>query len=78
VLELFIQDLFVSSSFRGQGFGKILLEKAVLEAKVLMVEILSLHVFAKNEIACKLYRKFGFKITKKSSDSELNMIYKIV
>lgn len=53
----------MAKEFRNMGLGKILMELALQEAKknIRGLEIITLGVFGDNEVAKRMYRKFGFK-----------------
>lgn len=53
----------IAKNYRGQGLGKQLLTSVIAESKKRLpgLEIISLGVFASNDIARKMYTKFGFK-----------------
>ena len=64
-----ITNIVVRKSYRNKGIGSLLLEKLIELAKT--KTSLTLEVNTKNEIAQKLYLKYGFKnlgITKKYYD----------
>lgn len=52
----------VAKNFRGQGIGKMLMELMLKEAQknLLQLEIIILDVFGSNNLAKKMYQKFGF------------------
>lgn len=53
--------LMVDKDFRGDGIGKFLIEYVLQWAKNRKLKIARLSAFSENEIAIKLYKKFGFK-----------------
>ena len=55
-----IHDIFVDSSLRGKGIGRMLLEKIETKARVLKCCRLTLEVRQDNHVARGLYRKAGF------------------
>jgi ribosomal protein S18 acetylase RimI-like enzyme len=55
-----IHDIFVDSSVRGKGVGRMLLEKIESKARDLGCCRLTLEVREDNEVARALYRKVGF------------------
>ncbi len=59
----FIYDIKVGEDFRGQGYGRQLMQQ--VEDLVLGMGIarLSLHVFGHNHVARALYEKIGYQIT---------------
>ncbi len=56
-------SISIAKKFRGQGLGKLLMKSVIAEAKKHLrgLEIIVLSVFADNEIAKKMYKKFGFR-----------------
>jgi diamine N-acetyltransferase len=64
-IDAFVDELFVKSEFRGQGFATQVLEFLSLECKKLNVVALHLEVDSTNEIAKKLYAKTGFETTER-------------
>ncbi|MGE5042022.1 MAG: N-acetyltransferase family protein [Candidatus Levyibacteriota bacterium] len=58
-----VLGISVSRQFRGQGLGKQLMALIVEEAKHSLPElkIISLGVFGDNDLAYKMYQRFGFK-----------------
>lgn len=59
--DIHITDIVVKKSYRGNGIGSFLLQKLIELTKKLEFSELTLEVNANNEIARKLYLKFGFK-----------------
>lgn len=58
-----IVGISVSQTWRGQGVGNALMTQAVAWAKQSgIVRRLELYVYARNQAAIALYRKFGFEI----------------
>lgn len=57
-----ILGISVAKDFRGDGLGKLLMELILKEAekKILGLKILTLEVYSTNDIAKKMYEKFGF------------------
>jgi len=57
-----IFGISIASGFRGQGIGRMLMASILAEATKEMsdLKIISLGVFANNEVAIKMYEKFGF------------------
>jgi ribosomal protein S18 acetylase RimI-like enzyme len=55
-----IHDIFVDSSVRGKGIGRMLLERIETRARELDCCRLTLEVRADNHVARGLYRKVGF------------------
>ena len=56
-----IMNIVVRKEYRNQGIGKKLLEELIIISKRTNLEIINLEVNIKNEIAIKLYKKFGFE-----------------
>ncbi|MBP2000915.1 phosphinothricin acetyltransferase [Paenibacillus shirakamiensis] len=54
-------SIYIDEKFRGQGFGKILIDRAIQIAPSLGVENLVGFVFAHNEPSLALLRKYGFQ-----------------
>lgn len=52
----------VLKRYRGQGIGTLLLEMTLKEAKIQGLERVELDVYASNNVALKLYEKFGFQL----------------
>ena len=59
-----IHDIFVDSSLRGQGIGRMLLDRIESKARELNCCRLTLEVREDNHPARILYRKFGFDAVK--------------
>jgi ribosomal protein S18 acetylase RimI-like enzyme len=55
-----IHDIFVDSSVRGKGIGRMLLDRIESKARELNCCRLTLEVREDNKVARGLYRKFGF------------------
>jgi RimJ/RimL family protein N-acetyltransferase len=60
---LFIYDIVVEERFRGKGHGKAALLLLEDMARALEKRRISLHVFAHNERARRLYEELGYKPT---------------
>lgn len=59
-----LSRVLIGGEFRGQGFGKTLLEKAITYAKNdLKLKTLNLTVFSFNQKAISLYQYLGFQTT---------------
>lgn len=58
----FVEDIAVSTSYRGRGIGTLLMQKAVEWAKSNRMHGLMLETQDNNLSACRFYRKCGFKI----------------
>ncbi len=61
--EAFIYDFGLYEAYRGQGNGQQALKALEEEAQQLGIKKLSLHVFAHNKTAKRLYEKMDFEIT---------------
>ena len=57
----YISDLIVIADYRGQGWGRALLQRAEDYARALGATMLSIGVLAENTGARRLYNDFGFK-----------------
>lgn len=60
----------VFSSYRGKGYGEILLKDAIEKYKAN-----TLGVYADNQVAVELYKKVGFKIEKEMTDKKGEKFY---
>ncbi|MCX6119530.1 MAG: GNAT family N-acetyltransferase [Proteobacteria bacterium] len=58
---LFVHRVYIDSSFKGHGFGKLLMEKAYSEAKSLGYDSVWLGVWEFNQQAQEFYIRQGFK-----------------
>lgn len=54
-------SIYIAEEYRGQGFGKILVQKAIEESPRLSLTRLVGFVFAHNEPSLALLKKFGFE-----------------
>ncbi|QTA37449.1 GNAT family N-acetyltransferase [Thermosipho ferrireducens] len=63
--EYYISNIAVYPEYRGKGIGKQLLKAAENEVLSHDYNYLVLDVESDNDVAVKLYKKFGFKIVKK-------------
>lgn len=61
-------DVGLIQNFRGQGYGKKLLEKIIMKLKERGIKNICLIVIERNDIAFNLYKKRGFEIFEKISD----------
>jgi ribosomal protein S18 acetylase RimI-like enzyme len=57
----YISDLIVVTAYRGQGWGRTLLQRAEDYARAQGATMLSIGVLAKNTGARRLYEDFGFR-----------------
>ena len=62
--NLYIDDLCVDSSARGQGIGKKIYEVVLSYAKSINCYNVTLNVWAKNEKALKFYQSIGMDVQK--------------
>lgn len=60
---IYIYDVRIDERFRGRGYGTATLRLVEERAKDLRKKRISLHVFAHNERARKLYEELGYKPT---------------
>ena len=60
IVHAFILDLIVLPAYRGQGFGRALMEHAERHARQAGASILRVGVLARNQIAHQLYLESGF------------------
>lgn len=61
--EAFIYDFKIFEEFRGRGYGNQAMAAMDEMAKSMNIAKISLHVFAHNQIARKLYEKAGYQAT---------------
>ncbi|MDA7025089.1 GNAT family N-acetyltransferase [Bacillus sp. CLL-7-23] len=61
--DAFIYDIGLYEAYQGQGIGKWVLKTLEEEAEELGVKKLSLHVFAHNKTAIRLYEKMNYEVT---------------
>lgn len=57
----YVSDLFVSAAYRGQGWGRALLQRAEEYALAQGATMLSIGVLAENTQARRMYNAFGFR-----------------
>jgi len=65
--SLYINTLTISTAGRGSGMARLLLDAAREMALTSKFDTLSLHVWADNEPAMRLYEKAGFKVVEEIS-----------
>lgn len=63
--EFHLANIAIAKEERGKGYAKIFLEKILEMAKKEKKERIRLEVRVSNERAIKIYREFGFKMTRK-------------
>ena len=61
--SLFIEDLFVDETFRGQNIGRLLIKAVNREARELQCRIVEVETQNTNYHAIKFFHKAGFSIT---------------
>ncbi|MCP1122055.1 ribosomal-protein-alanine N-acetyltransferase [Bacillus sp. AFS018417] len=59
--ESHITNIAVLPQYRGQRLGEVLLQEVMNKARALGANTMTLEVRVSNEVAKKLYRKFGFQ-----------------
>jgi ribosomal protein S18 acetylase RimI-like enzyme len=62
-LRLYLEDLIVTSEFRGKGIGKMLFDHTVQEAKEMGVSGIMWQVLDWNEPAINFYKKYGAEVS---------------
>ncbi len=60
--------LGVAASYRGGGYGRILMERLIEEARQLRLKELWLEVFTQNTVAFQLYQSLGFRVERELTD----------
>ena len=60
--RVYVSEVHVDQSLRGQGFGMLLLEAAETEARNRGIPALYIHTEANNTGAIRLYERFGFRM----------------
>jgi ribosomal protein S18 acetylase RimI-like enzyme len=63
--RVWLHDIFVDESLRGEGAGVALLAKAKETAKFFGSETLMLHVAEDNKLAQQVFQNFGFQVVMK-------------
>ena len=74
----YISFIAVADKFRGQHFGKQILEKVISISKETGMEFIKLEVLKTNIIAQNFYIRNGFKILENASDKSIYMIKSIM
>jgi ribosomal protein S18 acetylase RimI-like enzyme len=59
----FIYDFNIDEAQRGKGYGRDALTALDKQAAAMGIESISLHVFAHNSTAIRLYEKMGYEVT---------------
>ena len=72
-LRLYLEDLIVTSEFRGKGVGKMLFDHTVQEAKELGVSGIMWQVLDWNEPAINFYKKYGADISSEWLNCSLSL-----
>jgi GNAT superfamily N-acetyltransferase len=62
-LRLYLEDLIVTSAYRGKGIGKMLFESTVAEARKMGVTGMMWQVLDWNEPAIEFYKKYGADVS---------------
>ena len=70
--RVYVSEVHVDQSLRGQGFGTLLLEAAETEARDRGIPALYIHTEASNIGAIRLYERFGFKMERVQLRKALN------
>ena len=70
-----LKALYLDRRFRGQGFGKILINKIIEEARTSGFKTIVLDSMKKYKEARKLYEKFGFKECARYNDNSYADIF---
>jgi GNAT superfamily N-acetyltransferase len=65
--DCWLEDLFVSGAARGKGVGAALVEAAIERARVRGCRRIELDTAEDNANALRLYERFGFSTTSKST-----------
>lgn len=65
--DMYISNVCVDKANRGKAIGKFLLKNIIDQAKVKNCKRIILDVSQENQIAISLYKKMGFKISRKRS-----------
>ena len=72
--ELYIDDLCVDETCRGQGIGKTLFEEVCRYGQERKCGSLALNVWACNEAAVKFYEKMGLKVQEIGMEASLEKL----
>jgi mycothiol synthase len=67
----FIYDISIDEPFRGQGYGRTVMEMAEEDARHRGLRALALHVFGTNAVARSLYASLGYRETSVQMQKEL-------
>jgi ribosomal protein S18 acetylase RimI-like enzyme len=63
--------IIIHPDFRGKGLGKLLMNFLHVSAALRGAKEVLLHVDQRNEVATKLYRSLGYKLTRERNHAEL-------
>jgi GNAT superfamily N-acetyltransferase len=72
-LRLYLEDLIVTSEFRGKGIGKLLFDATVQEANDLGVSGMMWQVLDWNEPAINFYKKYGADVSSEWLNCSLSL-----
>jgi GNAT superfamily N-acetyltransferase len=72
-LRLYLEDLIVTSSYRGKGIGKMLFESTVEEARKMGVSGIMWQVLDWNEPAIEFYKKYGADVSSEWLNCSLSL-----
>ncbi len=72
-LRLYLEDLIVTSEFRGKGIGKLLFDATVQEANTLGVSGMMWQVLDWNEPAINFYKKYGADVSSEWLNCSLSL-----
>ncbi len=64
-----VDDLFVSKAWRGQGIGESLMSRAFIKLKAINIKESRLEVWSSNKRAMSVYCKLGYKFLKETEAS---------
>lgn len=59
--EAHVTNIAIIPRFRGKKYGDALMKKAMEQARIMGAKTMTLEVRVSNEVAQKLYRKYGFE-----------------
>ncbi len=66
----FLYDLYIDEPYRSHGYGKWAMQAIETKIEELGIRSISLHVFADNHIAKRLYQKLGYAVVKTHYDQD--------
>jgi ribosomal protein S18 acetylase RimI-like enzyme len=73
--EYYLSKIGINPSFKGKGYGSVLMDKYLEQGVKRGLNKYRLDVFAKNQIAIKCYEKHGFKIDKETTTKNGELKY---